>query len=179
MRSGDVLGHEFMGIIDAVGDEVKNFKVGDRVVVSFLIACGNCWYCQNELFSLCDTTNPSKEMEEAYGHRIAGIFGYSHMTGGYEGGQAEYVRVPYADVNCLKVPITIPDEKCLLLSDILCTAWHANELGNVSKGQTVAVWGCGPVGLLAIAWAKFRGAKRVIAIDVCNYRLEVRSFKYI
>jgi len=162
--------------VESIGDEVKEIKVGDRVVVSFLIACGTCWYCQNELFSCCDNTNPSKQMEDVYGHRTAGIFGYSHLTGGYEGGQAEYVRVPFADTNCLKVPITVPDEKCLFLSDILCTSWHANELGQVSKDQVVAVWGCGPVGLLSLAWAKFRGAKRIIAIDVCEYRLQVRNY---
>jgi len=177
MHKGDILGHEFMGIIESVGSEVKNFKVGDRVVISAIIADGKCYYCQNQLFSCCDTTNPSKEMEQLYGHRTAGIFGYSQLTGGYDGGQAEFVRVPYADVNCLKVPDNLSDEKVLFLSDIVCTGWHANELGGVKEGQTVAVWGCGPVGLMALAWAKFLGAKRIIAIDGVDYRLQMAKQK--
>jgi threonine dehydrogenase-like Zn-dependent dehydrogenase len=173
MHKGDILGHECMGIVDAVGDQVKDIKVGDRVVVSAVIAEGNCEYCQRQQFSLCECTNPSKEMEEMYGHRLSGVLGYSHFTGGYPGGQAEFVRVPFADVNLLKVPPDMPDEKVLFLSDIVCTGWHANELGGVSEGQTVAVWGCGPVGLMALSWAKFRGAAKIIAIDPLDYRLEV------
>jgi threonine dehydrogenase-like Zn-dependent dehydrogenase len=177
MYKGDVLGHEFMGIIQEVGSEVKDLKVGDRVVVSAVIAEGECFFCKNGAFSCCDVTNPSKEMEQLYGQRIAGIFGYSHLTGGYEGGQAEFVRVPFADVNCLKVPESLPDEKVLFLSDIVCTGFHATEMGQVSKDQTVAVWGCGPVGLMAIAWCFFRGAKRVIAIDSVDYRLDCAKNK--
>jgi len=177
MQKGDVLGHEFMGIVEEVGPEVKNLKAGDRVVVSFSIGDGSCWYCKNGFFTCCDTTNPSSEMEKLYGHRTSGMFGYSHITGGYEGGQAEYVRVPFADVNTLKITSELPDEKLLFLSDVVCTGWFANELGGVCEGQTVAVWGCGPVGLMAQMWAKFRGAKRVIAIDAVQYRLQMAKEK--
>jgi threonine dehydrogenase-like Zn-dependent dehydrogenase len=177
MEKGDILGHEFMGIVEQVGPQVQNLQIGDRVVVSAIIADGRCDYCQKQLYSCCDRTNPSKEMEKLYGHRTAGLFGYSHLTGGYEGGQAEYVRVPYADVNCLKVPPNLRDEQVLFLSDVMCTGWHANELAQVSEGQTVAVWGCGPVGLMAQMWAKFRGARRVIAIDCVPKRLEVARDK--
>jgi len=177
LYKGDILGHECMGIVEDVGGEVQSLKVGDKVVVSCVIACGNCSYCKQKNFSSCDTTNPSREMEENYGHRTAGFFGYSHLLGGYDGCQAEYVRVPIADINCLKVPENIADEKLVFLSDVLCTAWHANELGYVGEGQTVAVWGCGPVGLLTQMWAKFRGAKRVIAIDDVPYRLDIARNK--
>jgi len=177
MEKGDVLGHEFMGLVEEVGPEVKTLSKGDRVVVSAVIADGTCFFCKNGMFSCCDTTNPSKEMEKTYGHRLSGIFGYSHLTGGYDGGQAEYVRVPYADVNCLKVPSTLRDEQVLLLSDVACTAWHANEMGEVTEGKTVAVWGCGPVGLMSLAWAKFRGATTLIAIDELDYRLEMAKTK--
>jgi len=173
LHQGDILGHEFMGIVDDVGNEVQNLKKGDRVVVSAVITCGKCYYCKNNMFSCCDTTNPSKEMEQLYGHRTAGLFGYSHLTGGYDGGQAEFARVPLADNNCLKVPDNLPDEKVLMLSDVISTAYHATELGQVQAGQTVAIWGCGPVGLMAVKWAKFKGASRVIAIDGYDYRLEV------
>jgi threonine dehydrogenase-like Zn-dependent dehydrogenase len=173
MEKGDILGHEFMGIIEDVGSGVHDFKRGDRVVASAVIACGQCEFCRKGAYSCCDATNPSQECEEMYGHRTAGIFGYSHLTGGYPGGQAEFVRVPIADVNLLKVPDSLPDEKVLFLSDIVCTGWHANELGHVKEGHTVAVWGCGPVGLMALAWAKFRGASRLIAIDNVPERLRV------
>jgi threonine dehydrogenase-like Zn-dependent dehydrogenase len=177
MYTGDILGHECMGIVESVGSEVSELKVGDRVVVSCVIAEGSCFYCQNGAFSCCDCTNPSKEMEKLYGHRTSGFFGYSHLTGGYEGCQAEFVRVPFADINCLKVPNSLPDEKVLFLSDIVCTGYHATELGLVSKGHTVAVWGCGPVGLMAVAWCIFKGAKRVIAIDGVDYRLRIAKEK--
>jgi len=173
MHKGDVLGHEFMGVIEDVGSEVTGFKRGDRVVASAVIACGKCFYCDNGWFSCCDRTNPNDDMAKLYGHSIAGVFGYSQLTGGFDGGQAEYARVPLADNNLLKVPDSLSDEKVLFLSDIVCTGWHACELGEVSEGQTVAVWGCGPVGLMAQAWAKFRGAARVIAIDNVPYRLAV------
>jgi threonine dehydrogenase-like Zn-dependent dehydrogenase len=173
MEKGDIIGHEAMGIVTNVGENVKNLQKGDRVVISAVIACGQCYYCNLKRFSCCDITNPSKEMEALYGHRTGALFGYSHLLGGYEGCQAEYVRVPFADVNCLKVPSHLPDEKVLFLSDIVCTAWHACELGEVSAGQTVAIWGMGPVGLLTVMWAKFRGASRVIAIDAIPNRLEL------
>jgi len=168
---GYVLGHEPMGIVESIGPNVKQINVGDRVVVSAVITEGDCWYCKNGFPSLCEGTNPSKRLEEVYGHRLAGIFGYSELLGGYDGGQADYLRVPYADLNCLKVPQDVPDEKVLFLSDIMCTGWHGNELGAVSPGQVVAIWGAGPVGLMTAMWAKFRGAARVIVIDKINYRL--------
>jgi len=171
MEKGDILGHEFMGVIEEVGPSVRDMKIGDRVVVSAVIACGSCHYCKKQQFSLCDTTNPSSMMEPVYGQRIAGVFGYSHMTGGFEGGQAEYVRIPYGDFNCLKIPAHLRDEQVLFLSDIACTGWHANELAEVTRGETVVVWGCGPVGLMAQMWAKFRGASRVVGIDCVPERL--------
>ena len=178
MRKGDVLGHECMGIVEEVGPAVRNVRPGDRVVVSAVIAEGECFYCRQGLFSLCDGTNPSLAMEALYGHCTAGIFGYSHLTGGYDGGQAEYIRVPYADMNCLHVPDHLHDEQVLFLSDIACTGWHANELGEVGPGDTVAVWGCGPIGLMSIAWARARGAERIIAIDNIPYRLEVARQRF-
>jgi len=175
MQPGDILGHEGMGIVESVGPGVKDLHIGDRVVVSAVIACGQCDYCQKKEFSCCDRTNPSGQMEKLYGHRTSGIFGYSHLTGAFDGCQAEYVRVPLADVNCLKVPPTMSDEQVLFLSDILCTGWHGNELANVKSGDTVCIWGCGPVGLAAMLWARFRGASRVISIDSEPYRLELAS----
>jgi len=172
MQKGDILGHECMGFVESVGPDVQDIKVGDRVVVSAVIACGECFYCKEGLFSCCDCTNPNKEVEKLYGHRLSGIFGYSHLTGGYPGGQAEFIRVPLADNTLLKVPEGLKDEQAVLLSDVCCTGFHANELGNVSEGQTVGVWGCGPVGLMALAWAKYRGAKRLIAIDAVPHRLQ-------
>ncbi|CAI2163099.1 18093_t:CDS:10 [Funneliformis geosporum] len=174
MERADVLGHEGVGVVVEVGEKVANVKPNNRVVISAVIACGQCEYCQKKMFSCCDVTNPSKEMEELYGHRTAGLFGYSHLTGGYDGLQAEYVRVPYADVNLL--PVSEEDyhalgEKLVLLSDVACTGWHANELGEVSKGDIVGIWGCGPIGLSAIAWAKYRGASRIIGIDCITERL--------
>ncbi|KAL1916380.1 uncharacterized protein VTP21DRAFT_5571 [Calcarisporiella thermophila] len=175
MKSGDVLGHEAIGIVHQVGSQVKNFKEGERVAISAVIACGKCEYCQRGLFSCCDTTNPSRDMEQMYGHRTAGLFGYSHLTGGYEGTQAEYIRVPFADVNLLQLPSEseLSDEDALLLCDVACTGWHANERGHVTEGRTVAVWGCGPVGLMAQIWAKYRGASRIIAIDNDKERLQL------
>jgi len=177
MDKGFILGHEFMGIIEQVGPDVKEVKQGDRVVVSAVIADGCCFYCKNGWYSCCDNTNPNKEVEKLYGQRLSGIFGYSRLTGGYPGGQAEYARIPIADFNCLKVPSSLPDEKVLFLSDIACTGWHANEFGQVSPGQTVAIWGCGPVGLMATMWAKFRGASRVIVIDNVPVRLDLATKK--
>jgi len=171
MHDGDILGHEFMGIVDEVGSEVKKLTRGQRVVVAFDIACGACDYCKREEYTACDVTNPSKLMEEMYGHRCAGFYGYSHLTGGVPGGQAEYVRVPFADFNCLPIPDDVPDEKALYLSDVVPTAYHACEMGKVGKGDTVAIWGLGPVGLMAAKWAQIRGAARVIGIDQVPERL--------
>jgi len=177
MEKGDVLGHEFMGIVEDIGPEVTTLKRGDRVVVSAVISCGDCFYCRKEEYSLCDRSNPADQMDEIYGHRIAGIFGYSHLTGGFEGGQAEFARVPYADINCLKIPDDLKDEKVLFLSDIVCTGWHANELAQTGEGQSVVVWGAGPVGLLSLAWAKYRGAKNLIIVDCIPERLQLAHEK--
>jgi threonine dehydrogenase-like Zn-dependent dehydrogenase len=170
---GDVLGHEFVGVVEAVGSGVKTLAPGDRVVVAAVIACGACWFCQSSLFSLCDTTNPNPVMQLAYGHHLAAGFGYTHLTGGYDGGQAELVRVPFADVGCLKLPDDLPDDKAVLLSDAACTGWMAAEVGEVGPGKTVAVWGAGPVGLCAMAAARAMGAERVIAIDNVPHRLDM------
>ena len=174
MEKGDILGHEFMGEIVELGSEVKNLKIGDRVVVPFPIACGSCFFCQEKLYSVCENSNPNAWMaEKLWGHSPAGIFGYSHLTGGYAGGQAEYVRVPYADVGPLKVPDGMTDEQVLFLSDILPTGWMAAEQCNIRPGDTVAVWGCGPVGLFTIQSAFVLGAERVIAIDRFPERLRM------
>ncbi|KAL7748578.1 hypothetical protein RI367_005989 [Sorochytrium milnesiophthora] len=172
MSKGDIIGHEFCGVVESIGPDVKNLKVGDRVVVSGVIAEGHCGFCKAQQYSLCDGVNDSKAMEYLYGHRISGGFGYSHLTGGFPGGQAQFTRVPFADVNTLKIPDGVPDERVLLLSDVLSTAYHGNELGEVSKGDVVAVWGCGPVGLASVMWAFHRGAKRVLAIDSVQERLD-------
>ncbi|GAQ85860.1 Sorbitol dehydrogenase [Klebsormidium nitens] len=177
MTKGDILGHEFMGIVQEVGPEVTKFKPGDKVVACFDLGCGQCFYCKRGLWSCCQVTNPSKEQEAMYGDRTAGMHGYSAMTGAYEGGQAEYARVIFADVNLLKVPNDAADEKYLFLSDILPTAWHATELGEVSEGDTVAIWGAGPVGILAAHCAAARGAKRIIMVDNQTYRLDFATSK--
>ena len=166
MKSGDILGHEFMGEVIEVGREVKNLKVGDRVVVPFTIACGQCFFCKRELWSACDNTNPQAGKAELfYGFSGAGLFGYSHMMGGYAGGQAEYVRVPFANVGPFKIENGIEDEKVLFLSDIFPTGYMAAENCDIKRGATIAVWGCGPVGQFAIKSAYLLGAERVIAID--------------
>jgi threonine dehydrogenase-like Zn-dependent dehydrogenase len=172
MMRGDILGHEFMGEIVEVGSEVKKLKPGDRVIVPFPIACGRCWFCQNKLWSLCDNTNPNAWMVEAItGYAGSGIYGYSHMYGGYAGGQAEYARVVFADTNAMKIPEGIPDEKVLFLTDILPTGYMAAENCDIKPGDVVAVWGAGPVGLFAIASARLLGAERIIAIDRIPERL--------
>src|SRR5437868_4162208 len=172
MEKGDILGHEFMGEVVEVGSGVKNLKVGDRVVNPFPIACGNCLLCKEGLFSLCENSNPNAWMaEKLWGHGICGIFGYSHMMGGYAGGQAEFARVPYADVGPIKVPDELTDEQVLFLSDIFPTGYMAAENCNIKPGDTIAVWGCGPVGLLAIKSAYLLGEHRVIAIDRFPERL--------
>ncbi len=172
MEKGDILGHENMGEVVEVGKDVKNLKVGDRVVVPFTISCGECFFCKKEMFSLCDNSNPNAEIaRKAMGQSPAGLFGFSHMLGGYAGGQAEYLRVPFADVGPLKVPAEMPDEKVLFLSDIFPTAYMAAENCGIEEGDTVAVWGCGPVGQLTIQCAWMLGAERVIAIDAVPERL--------
>jgi threonine dehydrogenase-like Zn-dependent dehydrogenase len=172
MRSGDILGHEFMGEVVAIGSGVKKLRVGDRVAVPFNIACGGCFFCQSALWSLCDNSNPNAKIAETvYGYSGSGLFGYSHMYGGYAGGQAEYVRVPFADVGALKIPDHLPDEKVLFLTDIFPTGYMAAENCDIKPGDTVAVWGCGPVGQFAIKSAYMLGAAKVIAIDFVEGRL--------
>lgn len=174
MQKGDILGHEFMGEVVELGGMVNNLRVGDRVVVPFPIACGHCFSCQRGLFSLCENSNPNAWMaEKLWGHSPAGIFGYSHMLGGYAGGQAEYARVPFADVGPLKIPDGLPDEKVLFLSDIFPTGYMAAENCQIQRGDIVAVWGCGPVGQFAIKSAYLLGAERVIAIDRFPERLRM------
>jgi threonine dehydrogenase-like Zn-dependent dehydrogenase len=178
VEKGDILGHEFMGEVVEVGREVKNLNVGDRVVVPFPIACGNCSACNAQAYSLCENSNPNAWMaEKMMGHSPAGIFGYSHMLGGFAGGQAEYARVPFADVGPLKVPDGIPDDKVLFLSDIFPTGYMGAEMCDIKRGDTIAVWGCGPVGQFAIASAKLLGAERVIAIDRFPERLRMAQEK--
>jgi threonine dehydrogenase-like Zn-dependent dehydrogenase len=174
MYQGDVLGHEFMGEVVEVGPGVNNLKVGDRVVVPFPIACGRCFFCTRQLFSLCENSNPNAWMaEKMFGHSPAGIFGYSHMLGGYAGGQAEYARVPFADVGPIKIDNGLTDEQVLFLSDIFPTGYMAAENCDIQRGDTVAVWGCGPVGQFAIKSAAMLGAERVIAIDRVPERLRM------
>jgi len=174
MQEGDVLGHEPMGVVEEVGRDVKKIKKGDRVVIPFCISCGSCWFCQKELFSLCDNSNPNKEMaRKAMGHSPAGLFGYSHLLGGFSGGQAQYLRVPYADVGPLKIPDGIPDEQVLFLSDIFPTGYMAAEQAEIEPGDTVAVWGCGPVAQFAIRSAWMLKAGRVIAIDRVPERMKM------
>jgi threonine dehydrogenase-like Zn-dependent dehydrogenase len=172
MEKGDILGHEFMGEIVEAGPDLKDRKVGDRVVVSFPISCGNCFFCKQEMFSLCENSNPNAWMaEKMFGHSPCGIFGYSHLTGGFAGGQAEYARVPFADIGTLKIPEGIPDEQVLFLSDIFPTGYMAAEMCDIKEGDTVAVWGCGPVGQFSMASAYLLGAERVIGIDRIPERL--------
>ncbi len=174
MRKGDILGHEFMGEVVELGREVKNLKLGDRVVVPFTIACGRCYFCEKKLFSCCDNSNPNAWMSEAaYGHSPSALFGYSHMYGGYAGGQAEYARVPFADVGPMVVPDNLEDEQVLFLTDIFPTGYMAAENGGIEPGDTVAIWGAGPVGYFTIQSAFLLGAERVIAIDHIPSRLRL------
>jgi threonine dehydrogenase-like Zn-dependent dehydrogenase len=178
MESGDILGHEFMGEVVELGRNVRNLKKGDRVVVPFPIACGACLSCQRQLFSVCENSNPnSKIAETMWGHSPAGVYGYSHMLGGYAGGQAEYARVPFADVGPLKIPDDLSDEQVLFLSDIFPTGYMGAEMCNIQPGDTIAVWGCGPVGQFAIKSAYMLGAERVIAIDRFPDRLQMARQK--
>ena len=179
MKTGDILGHEFMGEVVEVGRDVKNLKVGDRVVVPFPIACGALLRsARSGLFSLCENSNPNAWMaEKLWGHSPAGLFGYSHMLGGFAGGQAEYARVPFADVGPLKVPDGLPDEQVLFLSDIFPTGYMGAEMCDIKPGDIIAVWGCGPVGQFAITSAYLLGAERVIAIDRFPYRLRMAREK--
>ncbi len=168
MKSGDVLGHEFMGVVAEVGRGNRKLKVGQRVVVPFVIACGGCFFCKKQQYAACENSNPAETagMSEAlYGYAMTGAFGYSHLTGGYAGGQAQYARVPFSDVGPIVIPEGVPDEQVLFLSDILPTGWMAAENCAIEPGDTVAVWGCGPVGLFAIQSALIMGAERVLAID--------------
>ena len=172
MESGDVLGHETMGEVVEIGADVTKLKIGDRVVVPFTIGCGECFFCQRGLYSGCERTNPDHETAaKLWGHSPAGLFGYSHLCGGYAGGQAQYLRVPYANVGPIKVPDGLPDEQVLFLSDIFPTGYMAAEFCNIHQGDTIAIWGCGPVGQFAIRSAFLLGAERVIAIDTVPERL--------
>ena len=174
VKSGDILGHEFMGEVVELGESVTNLRLGDRVVVPFTIACGNCFFCQKEMTSLCDNSNPTAmTATRMYGASASGLFGYSHILGGYSGGQAEFVRVPFADIGPFKVPEGVSDEQALFLSDIFPTGYQAAENCAIEDGDTVAIWGAGPVGLFAIKSALMLGADRVIAIDEVPERLEM------
>jgi threonine dehydrogenase-like Zn-dependent dehydrogenase len=174
MKAGDILGHEFMGEVVELGKDVNNLKIGDKVVIPFTIACGNCFFCKKDLWSLCDNSNPKPEMQETlYGYAGSGLFGYTHMLGGFAGGQAEYARVPFADVGPMKVPNDIDDELVLFLTDIFPTGYMAAENCNIEEGDTVAIWGAGPVGQFAVKSAFMLGAEKVVLIDHYEDRLEL------
>jgi threonine dehydrogenase-like Zn-dependent dehydrogenase len=174
MEKGDIMGHEPMGEVVEVGPAVNNLKVGDRVVVPFTISCGECLFCQKGLYSCCDNSNPNAlTAQKVMGHSPTAMFGYSHLTGGFAGGQAEYLRVPFADVGPLKIPEGIPDEKVLFLSDVFPTGYMAAENADIEPGDTVAVWGCGPVGQFALKSCRMLGAERLIAIDNVPERLDL------
>src|SRR6059058_2164513 len=174
MKRGDILGHEFMGEVVETGKGVDNLQIGDRVVVPFPIACGRCTNCRNELYSICENSNPNAVMaEKMFGHPTAGIFGYSHLTGGFAGGQAEYARVPFANVGPIKIENGLSDEQVLFLSDIFPTGYMGAEFCEIRGGEVIAVWGAGPVGQFAAASAQMLGAERVILIDRFDYRLRI------
>jgi len=177
LAKGDILGHEFCGIVDEVGSQITNLKKGQRVVASFQIACGDCYYCKQKLSSQCEKTNANTLENAMYGGRTAGMFGYSHFTGGFAGGQSEYTRVPYGDVNLLPLPDDVPDEVGLYLSDVLATSWHCVVDTGVKKGDVVAIWGAGPIGQMAADFSLINGASRVIMIDQ-NWRLKYIQEKY-
>lgn len=180
MHAGDIVGHEAMGIVESVGDDVVDIQVNDRVVISFNISCGECSYCLKQQFSSCDVTNSSKLEEFAFGHRTSALFGYSSLLGGggAPGSQAEWVRVPFADVNLFKIPSDLPDIQALYMSDVLCTSYHGLELGSFERGHKVVIWGLGPIGLATARWAQIRGASQIIGIDLVTERLE-RASKYL
>ncbi|XHF98414.1 hypothetical protein AWENTII_001967 [Aspergillus wentii] len=173
MQKGDIMGHEAIGIVEKIGPDVKSLSVGDLVMILPIIACGSCDYCKRGEYSLCDTTNPSLDMEKTYGHRLAGMFGYALLYGGYPGNQAEYCRVPNADLTCVRAPEDLDAKKLLGLTHATTTAWHACELGQVGQGDVVGVWGCGPVGLSIQRLALLRGAKKVFGIDKDPLRLQL------
>lgn len=178
MKQGDVIGHEFMGVIEEVGPEVKRLKAGTRVTVPSFICCGSCWYCQHELWSLCDNTNPNAELQEtALGYPTAGIYGYTHAFGGYAGAHATYVRVPHADTDCFEVPDGVTDEQALFLSDAAPTGYMGADFCSIAPGDVVAVWGAGGVGQMALQSARILGAERVIAIDRLVDRLDLAARK--
>ncbi|EEB08891.2 glutathione-dependent formaldehyde dehydrogenase [Schizosaccharomyces japonicus yFS275] len=176
-KKGSIMGHEGCGVIVERGPAVKNLYVGDRVVIAFDIACGQCPYCKRQEFVACDATNDSKLMDKMYGAHHCAIFGYSDMMGNVPGTQAEYVRVPFADVNCYKIPANLPDRKALYASDVLCTSLHAVDMAEINKNDTLAIWGLGPIGLLAARWAQIRGARSIIGIDSVPERLELAASK--
>src|SRR5256885_8799301 len=172
MKTGDIMGHEFMGEVVEVGSDNKRLKKGERVVVPFTIICGECDQCKRGNFSVCERTNRNKDIaDKVFGHTTAGLFGYTHLTGGYPGGQAEYLRVPFADRTHIKVPDSLTDEQLLFLSDIFPTGWQAAVQCDIEPTDTVAIWGCGPVGQMAIRSAVLLGAKQVVAIDCLPERL--------
>ena len=180
LMPGDILGHEFMGEVMEVGEGNPKLKVGQRVVVPFTISCGKCFFCEHQQFSACDNSNPADKADMSeimYGHPMTGAFGYSHLTGGYAGGQAEYVRVPYSDVGPIVIPDGLEDDKVLFLSDILPTGWMAAENCEIQPGDTVAIWGAGPVGLFAVQSAFLMGAHKVISIDHHPHRLALAAEK--
>jgi len=177
LQKGDILGHEFCGVVDSVGSAVHNVKPGDRVVASFQIACGECFYCKQKLSSQCERTNSNTIERGMYGGNTAGFFGYSHFTGGFAGGQSEYTRIPMGDVNLLKLPDNVPDEKGLYLSDVLSTSWNCVVDTGVKEGDVVAIWGAGPIGQMCIDFSFINGASRVIVID-SNWRLDMVKEKY-
>jgi len=177
LEKGDILGHEFCGVVDEVGSDVHKLKKGDRVVASFQIACGSCHFCKKKLSSQCEKTNANTLENAMYGGRTAGMFGYSHFTGGFAGGQAEYTRVPYGDVNLLPLPDDVPDEKGLFLSDVLATSWHCVVDTGVKKDDIVAIWGAGPIGQMAACFSLLNGASKVIMIDA-NWRIDYVKSKY-
>jgi threonine dehydrogenase-like Zn-dependent dehydrogenase len=170
---GSIMGHEAMGIIESKGEDVKIFNVGDRVVIAFDVACGKCDACKRQEFTGCRETNDSRMAERVFGHAPSAIFGYSRLLGNLSGSQAEYVRVPLADVNCYRVPDEVPDEKALFLSDVLCTSLHAVDMGDVKEGSYVCIWGLGPIGLCAARWCQIRGARRIMGIDMVPERLQI------
>ncbi|KAJ3180752.1 hypothetical protein HDU87_001865 [Geranomyces variabilis] len=178
LKKGDILGHEYMGIIDEVGSAVTKFKKGDRVVASFNIGCGSCDNCKKGLFTMCDTTNNNSLMDKLYGGKLGGIAGYGHFGGGFAGGQAEFCRQPFADTNLLKIDGDVTDEQALYLSDIVCTAYHAVVRSGATEGETVGIWGLGPIGLHVAQWLRYKGVKRIIAVDNVPERLALAKEKW-